>query len=144
MPKLQATFGDALLRAHRALLRDLQALQKATQPRREGQPAELAACLDRTRDDLAEHFRFEEENGYLGAVLQLHPHLARVVGRLAEEHGELLRCLDALRAEARSAAGAGDVPREKVIRWIRSVRLHERRENILVQDAFCLDLSAED
>ena len=143
MPKFQATFGDALLRGHRALLRDLQALQKATQPRREGQPAELAACLDRTRGDLAEHFRFEEENGYLGAVLQLHPHLARVVGRLAEEHGELLRSLDALRAEARSA-GAGDVPREKVIRWIQRVRLHERRENILVQDAFCLDLSAED
>jgi hypothetical protein len=141
MPKLLATFGDALLRAHRALLGDLQALQQATQPRRGGQPAELAACLDRTRGDLAEHFRFEEENGYLGAVLQLHPHLARVVGRLAEEHGELLRSLDALRAEA---GGPDGVPREKVIRWIRSVRLHERRENILVQDAFCLDLSAED
>jgi hypothetical protein len=144
MPKLQATFAAALLRAHRAVLRDLQALQAATRPGREGEPAELAAGLDRARGHLAEHFRFEEQNGYLAAVLERQPHLARVVERLADEHGELLRSLDALRAEAHSAGAPDDLPREKVTQWIQRVRLHEQRENILVQDAFCLDLTAED
>jgi hypothetical protein len=32
----------------------------------------------------------------------------------------------------------------KVEEWVRRVRKHERSENILVQDAFNVDLTAED
>src|SRR5262249_61195710 len=105
--------------------------------------ADLADRLDVVRASIGEHFRFEEENGYMAAVLEIHPHLERMVQHLCEEHGQLLRSLDELRAEGRagqlSAAG-----RARGLAWARAVRRHERSENVLVQDAFNLDLSAED
>jgi hypothetical protein len=140
MGQLRATYGDALLQAHRDLLRDLQALQAAARGMAPS-GADLAACLDQARADLAEHFRFEEENGYLAAVLKRAPHLERAVRHLGEEHGELLRALDELRAAARSGA-AGVAAR--VEEWLQKVRKHERSENVLVQDAFNVDLAAED
>jgi hypothetical protein len=103
---------------------------------------DLSIRLDRTRAHLAEHFRFEEENGYLAGVLERAPHLERAIHHLREEHGELLRSLDALGAEARGAA-ARDV-RAGVLEWIRQARKHERSENVLVQDAYNIDLTAED
>ena len=140
MAQLLATYGEALLRTHRALLRDLQALQAEV---RGGE--DLSTWLDRTRGHLAAHFRFEEENGYLASVLQRAPHLERAVQHLGVEHGELLRSLDALRVEGRSAGCACPAAlRTKVEEWVRRVRKHERSENVLVQDAFNVDLTAED
>jgi hypothetical protein len=46
--------------------------------------------------------------------------------------------------EVRSAPAVTDELRQKVLDWPQSVRRHERRENVPVQDAFNLDLAAED
>jgi hypothetical protein len=143
MAQLRATFGDALLRAHRVLLRDLRKLHEAAAAPAQ-RPADLADRLDAVRASIAEHFRFEEENGYMASVLQIHPHLERLTQHLHEEHGQLLRSLDELRAEVRPAASLTDAVRDKVFAWVRAVSRHERSENNLVQDAFNLDLAAED
>jgi hypothetical protein len=137
--QLRATYGDALLRTHRALLKSLHLLCCAV----EEKPGSLAACLDATRATLAEHFHFEEQNGYLASVLMHHPHLQRTVERLAQEHEDLLRCLDELRGEAREGSAAAAL-RHKVGRWIQRVRRHERSEDVLVQDAFIIDLHGDD
>jgi hypothetical protein len=135
--QLRATYGSALLETHRALLNCLHALRLAVEDR----VPSLLACLDATRERLAEHFRIEEHNGYLTRVLEHQPHLERIVGRLAQEHRELLRGLDELRAEARTVLGGS--LRHKIGRWIQRVQRHERSEDVLVQDAFLVDLHGD-
>jgi hypothetical protein len=144
MNKLRATFGDNLIQAHRTLLADLRKVRDAVRKTPADRPEDLAAVLEATRGDLGEHFRFEEENGYMAGVLQVQPHLARAVGHLQEEHGRLLQGLDDLIAQTRQSAGLADELRQQVIAWLGEVRRHERSENVLVQDAFNLDLTAED
>jgi hypothetical protein len=144
MAQLRATYGEALLRAHRNLLKDLRKLREAVQAAAVGRPSDFAARLEATRADVLEHFHFEEQNGYMASVLELHPHLKRAAEHLQEEHGRLLGALDELIAEARSAPALSEGFGEKVLDWVQSVQRHERSENALVQDAFNLDLSAED
>ena len=144
MVQLRATYGDALLKTHRALLKSLHVLRAVALTTAEERLPVLLACLDTTRDRLAEHFRFEEDNGYLASVLECQPHLERTVGRLAQEHDALLRYLDELRAEARAGQNVTAQLRQKVGRWIQRVRRHERSEDVLVQDAFIVDLNGED
>jgi hypothetical protein len=143
MRPLHATFGAALLKAHRALIEDIQKLEST--PIAAGSPADdLVACLQRTRAQLAEHFRFEEQNGYLTSVLERNPHLGHAVERLGAEHGELLSLLDELCRQARSAATVSAELSPRVGDWARKVRRHEQRENILVEDAYNLDLGTKD
>jgi len=144
MTHLLATFGDALLRAHRDLLKDLREVGEANRATSPECPAGLVACLEGARADIVEHFRFEEENGYMASVLQAQPHLERAVRHLHDEHAQLLRALDQLIARTRSAPTLTDDLRSEVSAWLASVRRHERSENVLVQDAFNLDLGTED
>src|SRR4051812_33388879 len=120
MLQLRATFGDGLLQSHRVFLENLQAL-RSVRSAPGAPPAELVRCLDVTRAQLAEHFRFEEENGYLASVVEVHPHLGRAVERLAQDHRELLRRLDELRAEAQGVRAVDDGLREKIRKWAQKV-----------------------
>jgi uncharacterized membrane-anchored protein YhcB (DUF1043 family) len=144
MPTLRATFGEALLRAHRALLGDLRALDEAVRLAAQESLADLRTHLETTRCHLTQHFAFEEQNGYLDSVLKLQPHLGRAVQHLLEEHRKLSASLGAIAAEAGSAPALSEGLREQVRAWVKQVRRHERRENSLVQDAFTIDLTAED
>jgi hypothetical protein len=128
--------------AHRVLMRDLQGLEEMTQGAAPD-PAAMTARLDEVRQHLADHFRFEEHNGYMQAVLARAPHLARKVEQLGAEHGTVARDLAALLHEARSSAALDDAFLAKVRAWLDRVRDHEARENILVEDAFNREFGAE-
>jgi hypothetical protein len=141
MSTKQHSVTGVLLRAHALLLKDLQALEQAAGA--EGTADELCSCLDATRVHLARHFRFEEVNGYLEAVRLREPRLERAVAGAAVEHGQLAAELDRLIAAARSGADPQPL-REQVRGWLGRVREHEARENDLVQEAFGLDLGADD
>lgn len=104
----------------------------------------LLQVLLAMRPQLDEHFRFEEENGYLREVLVREPNWERAAEHLREEHAQLLRSLDALLEEARRDGTAPDAFGERVLAWVRAVRRHESEENRLYQDAFNVDLCAED
>jgi hypothetical protein len=136
--------AEDLARAHRALLDDLRRLEDAARPSAEEGLEGLRARLAATRAHLAEHFRFEEEDGYLDAVRQSEPRLERAVEHLAEEHRSLMQTLDALLALARGAAPPEDRLREGLRQWVKEVRKHEARENDLVQDAFTQDIGTKD
>jgi hypothetical protein len=144
MNQTNASLAVALAKAHRALLEDLRDLERGTRPSSAAGPKEVSARLEGLRTHLEDYFRFEEQNGYMQAVLARAPHMERTVNHLRGEHDELRRALAALAEEAGGAQALGADFREKMRQWIKRVRDHEARENLLVEDAFNRDLAAED
>jgi hypothetical protein len=141
MTKVKAGGIEGLREAHARLRQDLSELEAAAQGPVAG-PATPDALLRRVRANLAEHFRFEEENGYMSAVLLRDPNRARQVEQLLDEHRRLFAALEALLDEA--GQGVTEAARAKVLGWVASVRRHEEREDTLVQDVFNVDTGAED
>jgi hypothetical protein len=144
MDTTEKSVAEALTRAHAVLLDDLTKLEEVAGSAPEEALADLRLRLGATHRHVAEHFRFEEQNGYLDVVRKRDPRLDRAILQLAEEHRDLRRSLDALILEVGAAARLDDSLRGKVQEWVRSIREHETRENDLVQDAFNLDIAAED
>jgi len=134
----------ALHRAHTALLEDLRKLEQAVSQPSEETPTGLCVRLAKARAHLTEHFRFEERNGYMDAVSKRDPRFDRTIQQLAEEHRVLARTISELHGEAKESSSLKETLRGRVRTWIESVRRHEARENDLVQDAFNMDVGAED
>src|SRR5262249_34986673 len=122
MGRTEAAVAKALALAHESLLDDLRNLEDAVGPAARGGLPGLRDRLGDTRAHLVEHFRCEEENGYLDAARQREPRLERAARQLAEEHRGLLHSLDLLLEGAWGAAVLGDMLREEVRQWVRSVR----------------------
>jgi predicted nucleic acid-binding Zn-ribbon protein len=135
---------EALRQAHVALLEDLTDLENAANSYLGTDSAAMLSRLERTRTHITEHFRFEEQNGYMADVLQREPNLARTIEQLRDEHHKLALKLDGLLEQMRSGQPLEEAVRDQVRSWIESVRQHEARENSLVQYAFNVDLGAED
>jgi hypothetical protein len=144
MKELQASVAEALARAHVAMLNDLRKLEKVASREGEEGLAELRACLGATYTHVTEHFRFEEQNGYMDVVRKREPRLERAILQVGEEHRRLTQSLEGLVADARVGIRLDPVFRERVWAWIEWIRQHEARENELVGEAFNLDLGAED
>jgi hypothetical protein len=144
MARTRYSIAEALNRAHVALRKDLGKLEEAARPASGEGAAELRARLAATRAHVIEHFHFEEECGYLDVVRTREPRLERAARGLADEHRQLAQSLDALVEEARTAAHLDDTFRKKIRVWLEQLRRHEARENDVVQDAFNLDIGAED
>jgi hypothetical protein len=138
------SIAEALNRAHVALRKDLGKLEETVGPASREGVAELRVRLAATRTHITEHFRFEEENGYLEIVRKREPRLERAVQRLEEEHRQLARSLEGIVEEARTAPWLDEWLRGKVRAWLEQLRRHEDHENDVVQDAFNLDIGAED
>jgi iron-sulfur cluster repair protein YtfE (RIC family) len=144
MPATNTTVADVLGRAHAKLLQDLRQLEEAARTASGQGAVQLHACLARTWSDLAEHFQFEEQNGYMGAVRLREPRLEHAIRQLAEEHRQLTQSLDTLMTNAKAAAHVTDEFCQELHAWVERVRDHEARENQLVQDSFNLDITGED
>ncbi len=140
MKKAQPAGVEGLGQAHATLRKDLGELEAAARAASGAAPVMLSALLRRARAHLAEHFRFEEENGYLSAVLLRDPNRGRQVEQLRDEHRRLFAALEALLNEA----GQGRAVGAQVLEWVAAVRRHEEREDTLVQDVFNVDESAGD
>lgn len=135
--------SKGLLKAHETLLADLAQLVKVCQAPT-ADIGSVAAALRKTQEHIAQHFRFEEQDGYMDAVLKRQPYQEHVVKQLQEEHKNLLDGLTGLIREAQLAQTPVAALTPKVHSWVNSVRTHEARENQLVQDAYNLDITAED
>jgi hemerythrin len=128
-----------LRRLHVLLAEELGQLEAGARHR---PPAELHVPLSQLRDHLAEHFQFEETNGYLAPILQREPHRERAAQILGEQHRELLHSLDLLLAEARQEPKADFA--DRLSAWVKALRRHEAEENRLYQDAFNVEIAGED
>jgi hypothetical protein len=144
MGKHESHFAESLGRAHGALLKDLWALQEAACFASNGNLVLLRSRLETAHKHILEHFRFEEQDGYMDTVRNHEPRLGHSIDELAKEHGQLMNEMDALLTEAAAASCINEPLRTKVSEWINHVRQHETRENQLVQDAFNLDIGLED
>jgi hypothetical protein len=135
---------EDLKRVHEKMRGDFRYLEELFRKSPGPSAAELISRLVEARADVAEHFRFEEENGYLDVVRLRDPNLERAIDHLLEEHRQLLGSLDALIAIAGASLQPDEALRQRVLDWIGQLRRHEVRENQLVQDCFNIDISAED
>jgi hemerythrin len=133
------TLTDDMHRVHAALRQDLDRLPQAL-----SSPAEASRYLGELRAHLAQHFRCEEEGGYMAAVLQRKPQSERAVQRLLGEHRPMIEVLDVLVREATMVDQISDDFRRRVAEWAELLRRHEAEENVLVEDAFNQDIGTED
>jgi len=133
-----------LAAAHRELLGNLRQLEQAANALPDDDDGELMIRLEATRARLDDHFRFEEANGYMQAVLDRAPQLERKVRHLRDEHRELRQSLSALTREAEGAQVASQRFRKGLKEWVGRLKDHEKRENLLVEDVFNCDVAAED
>jgi hemerythrin-like domain-containing protein len=139
-----AELRGGLREAHTALLHDLAEMKDAVFAAAEEDRAEIKARLDQTRTHIAEHFRFEEDNGYMDVVLQREPHQARTIEGLRDEHRRLAEQLEAIVEHVAAGRRLDKAFREAVLAWLKAVRHHEAHESRLVQDAFNIDFGWED
>ena len=133
------TFSDHMLQAHAALQADLRAIRQALNT-----PAEARRQLFALRAHVLEHFRQEEQGGYMAPVLARQPQQERTVARLLAEHRRLAIGLEELVHEAAEATAIDDRFRERVWVWADDLRRHEADENVLVEDAFNRDVGNKD
>jgi hemerythrin-like domain-containing protein len=132
----EQTFVEALHQEHSDLFRELQKLEEAVGSGSAESLVGLGTGLGNVRTHLTNHFRFEEQGGYMAPLLKEEPRFGAVVRELLDEHRQLAQTLDALIQELRAAPGSRDVFRERVRAWVSHVRQHESRENNLVQEAY--------
>jgi hemerythrin len=136
MEPSKKTFAEALQQTHTDLLGDLWQLEESVcRGSGEGQP-ELSTRLAKVQTHLTDHFRFEEQDGYMAPLLKEEPRFGPVVQELLDEHRQLVQALNALLQEVSAAPGLRDDFREKVRAWVKYVRQHESRENSLVQEVY--------
>lgn len=140
----QNAAAEALNKAHVKLKEELRGLENLVRNPDKMEPNDTTYHLVNLRQHLLDHFRFEEEGGYMDVVAQREPNLHREMEQLKEDHRRLAAGLDALIADARMGQAAGAAFAQRVRDWVASVRRHEADENRLLQDAFTLDVTAED
>jgi hypothetical protein len=144
MENLETPIAEALEHAHASLMQDLRELERSARLGSQDDLKVLRSSLERTRAHILDHFRFEEQNGYMDVVRKSEPRLSRTIDDLAEEHVRMRNELEALIREAAAASSVNEGIRAKTLDWINHVRRHEARENRLVQDVFNLEIGPED
>jgi hypothetical protein len=135
---------SVLAEAHQKLFDDLQELDDSARPASTEGLSQLRTRLSAIRRHISDHFRFEEQNGYMAPLRTAEPRLERIIERLAGDHERLLCGLDMLIGEAESALELEDSLRLKIMSWIEKVRQHEVHENDLFQEVYGSDTAAAD
>ena len=131
------SFADVLHEAHADLFRDLLQLEEFVRlGSGEGPPLDLSTRLQKVRRHLTDHFRFEEQDGYMAPLLKEDPRIGHVVQELLDEHRQLAQALDVLLQEVSAAQTLREGFPERVRAWVKHVRQHESRENSLVQEVY--------
>ncbi len=107
----------------------------------------LGVLLEQLTVEVREHMEFEERDGYLAPVQQQMPGLFDTIEQMRGEHTVLQSRLAQILTDARTHPGIYEFREElspHLQHWLDSMRDHERRENLLVQEAFNTDISACD
>jgi hypothetical protein len=136
MEASEKDFADALHEAHADLFRNLLQLEESVRLGSSESQPELSIRLGNVRTHLSEHFRFEEQDGYMAPLLKEEPQIGPVVQELLDEHRQLAEALDALLQEVSAAQSLSEGFPERVRAWVKHVRQHESRENSLVQEVY--------
>jgi hemerythrin len=136
---------EALERAHAKLTSDLQRIETILhQPPSPESHSELSYELAKVRRYLLEHFRYEEQNGYMDVVRKRDPRFDHAIAQLRVQHRELAQTLDGLILQSQSRQTVDEAFRAMIQEWSNRLRAHETKEDELVQEAFTVDVGTKD
>ena len=114
METTSISFVEAISRVHKALLKDLHRLEEQVVSGSDDVLPIVIARLERTQNHLAEHFRYEERDGYMEAVRKREPRLERAIEQLGSEKNKgtfrILRDLHLSLKAVPTAPGTGRTP----------------------------------
>jgi iron-sulfur cluster repair protein YtfE (RIC family) len=130
---------------HGAFVEVRKMLDAVKGPNEATQPAVNAAVarIGILREAIAEHFRREEEGGYLEEAVGRNPALAVATDALQQEHAKLLAMADELLDHATRKGPAAETWKRLVDdldRFEKFLKRHEGAEDALLQQAFNEDL----
>jgi hypothetical protein len=138
--------SEKMSRQHVALERSWKALPDRLKADQVDQPA-LLHQLQQLHQQLAEHFRFEEADGYFDEVVAKAPHLQREADRLRGQHTEMIGAVVRL-LETADRIGA-DPKQLAAVRLLfedlsKVFHEHETDEGRLLEDAYWRETTAVD
>jgi uncharacterized protein (UPF0335 family) len=133
----------ALVGVHHSLMEAIENLEDEVRSR-SGSLTQLICSLTSIRKRVLDHFRLEEEGGYMKQILEERPFLERTVEKLLHEHRTLAANLEMIFEELRLPTADAGACYQRIESWIKQIRHHERLENLLVEDAYGLDMGAKD
>jgi len=137
---------EKMSRQHDALKGTWSAVRESLLRARIDQEA-IQRQLQELKRQLDEHFQFEEAHGYFDEVLAEAPHLKREADRLRVQHGELLKAVASLKADAGRLDAEPDqlAAVRGLFEGISKTFLdHEAAEGRMLEDAYCRDSTAVD
>jgi hypothetical protein len=82
----ETSVAEVLERTYAVLLEDLHKLEEEAAHPASGEVAELCRWLEGEREHITEHFRFEEQNGYMDAVQKWESRLEWTIEQLAQKY----------------------------------------------------------
>jgi hypothetical protein len=120
------TFSDeALDQAQTELFANLLALEEMIQPHSDKKLEHVRIGLTSIHRRISWHFLLEEQT--LDMAVKREPVLKEATHRIEEEHAQLIRSMHELIAEVEAANWLEDELRERVLKWISSIRSLEAR-----------------
>lgn len=103
----------------------------------------LVVLLTDLQTELPVHFEFEERGGYFSDVMRLAPRMSRELDRLKGDHLDFVErsraLLDLAYDVLRQSGRWGEVQNAFGALSTR-LRIHERKENAIMQEVFSLDI----
>ena len=125
----------------RILLASLREVAASGDPER---VVELTDGLANLRQIVTHHFAFEEEGGYMAAVLRAQPHHQSEVEVLETQHAEILARLEELTARDLSHDDHARATFDDVRELVALLEEHESRETSLIQRSVQEDIGSKD
>jgi hypothetical protein len=116
-------------------------------PDADARPSDIVAVLRRLRQELARHFREEDEGGCMEEATLRDPKLSAEANRIEAEHAELLALLDQLIGQAEApklGVRALRIFEQTFEEFYRRMRAHEAAENELLRKGLGAPLDAEE
>ncbi|HTM19712.1 MAG TPA: hemerythrin domain-containing protein [Kofleriaceae bacterium] len=129
--------GQRIIREHVELRGMLERLEGMREAAPIGETLRLLARM------LDEHFKKEEQGGYLGFILERSPWLAVRVQVLGRQHPELRAECVALIEVAGDRARTGELI-DGVARFVARLRAHEHAETEVIQDSLYDEIDGSD
>jgi len=136
-------FADAMKRAQLALQHQLRELEQLVAPHAADHLPDVRIRLKAVLSLVKEHFRIEEQDGYMNAVKEQDQRFESELQCFRDEHRAMRRELEFLVDEADSLQQIDAEFSESVHGWIDRFRMHEKNEIDLVQEAFDVDVGGE-
>jgi CII-binding regulator of phage lambda lysogenization HflD len=128
------TSYEVFEREHRALREGIESLRRALAENQSGSESELLEHVETVRAQLAVHFAFEEDFGFMHYLAVIQPALAPTLERLRAVHREILATLGRVFTRLQTGVPCADV-RPTVHSTLEALAHHELDEHQLLRPA---------